>query len=109
MRSLLRSSLLVVLAALVATTLGSCGKPQTVARKVHEPGGVKPPVDTDSADALTMAAAVTPYDSYGTDVARGIFPRTIRHAMGETTVAEQPKRIVTLGVGELDTAMTFGV
>jgi len=109
MRSLLRSTLLLVLAALVATTLGSCGKPKSVARKVHEPGGVKVPQETDAPDALTMAAAMVPYDTYGTDAARGIFPRTIRHAMGDTVIAGQPKRIVTLGIGELDTTIRLGV
>ncbi len=35
--------------------------------------------------------------------------RTIQHAMGTTKVSENPKRVVVLDTGELDSAMTLGV
>ncbi|MFH8405939.1 ABC transporter substrate-binding protein [Streptomyces sp. NPDC018019] len=45
----------------------------------------------------------------GTDAAPGQFPRTVRHAMGRTTLKAAPKRVVVLDVGELDNVVSLGV
>ncbi|MDF0531790.1 iron-siderophore ABC transporter substrate-binding protein [Tsukamurella sp. 8F] len=45
----------------------------------------------------------------GTDAAPGVFPRTIKHANGETTLEKKPTRIVVLDTGELDDVLTLGV
>ncbi|MBW3558081.1 MAG: iron-siderophore ABC transporter substrate-binding protein [Actinobacteria bacterium] len=37
------------------------------------------------------------------------FPRTVQHAMGETTIPEQPERVVVLDTGELDSVTAFGI
>ncbi|MCK7623461.1 iron-siderophore ABC transporter substrate-binding protein [Streptomyces sp. RS10V-4] len=45
----------------------------------------------------------------GTDAAPGRFPRTIRHAMGTTTLPAAPRRVVVLDVGELDNVVSLGI
>ncbi|WP_438488235.1 ABC transporter substrate-binding protein [Streptomyces sp. S186] len=45
----------------------------------------------------------------GTDAAPGRFPRTVRHAMGATTIPSAPQRVVVLDVGELDNAVSLGI
>jgi iron complex transport system substrate-binding protein len=109
MRSSVRSVLTVLLAILVAGTVSSCGEPKGVPRRVHEAGGVAPAKLSDAPDALRVNNSVRPYDGYGTSVAPGTFPRTVRHAMGDTVVPAEPKRVVTLSVGDLDTVLTLGV
>lgn len=46
---------------------------------------------------------------YGTDALPGVFPRTITHAMGKTTLAKKPTRVVVLDTGELDNVVALGV
>ncbi|MGH2381203.1 MAG: ABC transporter substrate-binding protein [Candidatus Limnocylindria bacterium] len=36
-------------------------------------------------------------------------PRTIEHAMGDTTIPEQPERVVVLDTGELDSMVALGI
>ncbi|MFF9806534.1 ABC transporter substrate-binding protein [Streptomyces coeruleorubidus] len=55
------------------------------------------------ADAARKTAAM------GTDAGPGEWPRTITHAMGETELKAQPKRVVVLDVGELDNVVSLGV
>ncbi|MPY62074.1 ABC transporter substrate-binding protein, partial [Streptomyces spongiae] len=45
----------------------------------------------------------------GTTAKAGEFPRTIKHAMGETEIKAKPKRVVVLDVGELDNVVSLGV
>jgi iron complex transport system substrate-binding protein len=60
-------------------------------------------------EAAPMGPIFEPYAAYGTDAAWGEFPRTIRHAMGETTLETKPERLVTLDSGELDAAVSMGL
>lgn len=46
---------------------------------------------------------------YGTDAKPGEFPRTLTHAMGETTLEKRPERVVVLDVGEFDNVVSLGV
>lgn len=57
----------------------------------------------DFGDARKQTAAL------GTDAAPGRFPRTIKQAMGTTTLKARPKRVVVLDVGELDNVVALGV
>lgn len=43
------------------------------------------------------------------DPAAGPFPLTVEHAFGKTEVAEEPKRVVSVGVTEQDTILALGV
>lgn len=45
----------------------------------------------------------------GTDAEPGQFPRTIKHANGETEVKEKPERVVVLDMGELDSVLSLGI
>lgn len=69
---------------------------------------VPAPVASTDPEAVTMADALEPYKDFGTNAAPGEFPRTVRHAMGETTLEAAPLRIVTLDPGELDAAVQLG-
>ncbi|MFE0876526.1 ABC transporter substrate-binding protein [Streptomyces smyrnaeus] len=55
-----------------------------------------------------FAEAAKKTASFGTDAEPGQFPRTITHAMGETELKKQPKRVVVLDVGEFDNAVSLG-
>jgi len=59
--------------------------------------------------AVPEAVAFAPYANFGTDAAPGIFPRTIRHAFGETTIEKKPERVVVLDTGELDASVILGI
>lgn len=45
----------------------------------------------------------------GTDAEPGQFPRTIKHASGETEIKDKPQRVVVLDMGELDSVVSLGV
>ena len=69
-----------------------------------------PAAATSSApDATPIDVALAPYSEFGTDAAPGEFPRTVRHAMGETTVEAHPERVVVLDTGELDAMVELGI
>jgi iron complex transport system substrate-binding protein len=57
----------------------------------------------DFGDAAAKTAAM------GTDAEPGEFPRTVTHALGETEIKAEPKRVVVLDVGELDNVASLGV
>jgi iron complex transport system substrate-binding protein len=59
--------------------------------------------------AAPLAQVLAPYADYGTDAAPGEFPRTIHHAMGDTTIEQQPVRVIVLDTGELDAMLQLGV
>ncbi len=45
----------------------------------------------------------------GTTAKAGEFPRTLTHALGETTIKTKPKRVVVLDSGELDHVLALGI
>lgn len=45
----------------------------------------------------------------GSDAQPGVFPRTVKHANGTTTIASKPKRVVVLDTGELDSVVSLGI
>ena len=63
--------------------------------------------------ALTLsgctAAADDAADPAADTAASGSFPVTIEHAFGETTIDQQPNRVVTWGWGSADDAIALGV
>ena len=46
---------------------------------------------------------------FGSDAAPGVFPRTLTHANGETTLEAKPQRVVVLDTGELDAVLSLGI
>lgn len=108
------------LAVLVATALGGCGDsdevaaptaegPATTDDAVRGPVEVPPPMPSSNPKAVSIASALAPYERFGTDAAPAEFPRTVRHAMGETRIERAPARVVTLDTGELDTMVELGL
>jgi iron complex transport system substrate-binding protein len=57
----------------------------------------------------TGATDATDAPSAATSVDAGAFPVTIDHALGSTTVSEEPRRIVTIGWSDQDTLLSLGV
>jgi iron complex transport system substrate-binding protein len=70
---------------------------------------VPTPAASTATNAVPYAQALAPYAKFGTDAAPGVFPRTIRHAMGETTIKAAPQRVVVLDTGELDAMVELGI
>ncbi len=108
-----RRRAVVILAALVAMASGACGGSDEPATqqdaRATAPTEVPAPLPSSNPKAVTIASALAPYDRFGTDAAPGEFPRTIRHAMGETRIERAPARVVTLDTGELDTMVELGI
>ncbi|MFC5884727.1 ABC transporter substrate-binding protein [Kitasatospora aburaviensis] len=55
------------------------------------------------------ATVIEKMKGFGTDAAPGVYPRTIRHAMGETVIPAKPVRVVVLDTGELDNVVSLGI
>lgn len=110
----------VVALAVALATAGCSAEPDTVAAtnqpvttttapaKANVPAVPEAKVSTNP-KAVSIASGTAPYAKFGTDAAPGVFPRTIRHAMGETRIEKAPLRVVTLDTGELDTAVELGI
>lgn len=66
-----------------------------------------------NADVATGGSKFTTADQetakLGTDAAPGVFPRTLKHANGETTLEKKPARVVVLDTGELDDVVSLGI
>ncbi|KNY04823.1 iron-siderophore ABC transporter substrate-binding protein [Microbacterium sp. GCS4] len=63
-----------------------------------------------TAAALTACSPATDgADADLPEVAADAFPVTVEHAYGETTISEQPKRVVSVGYTEQDTLWALGV
>ncbi|MEV8372825.1 iron-siderophore ABC transporter substrate-binding protein [Kribbella sp. NPDC056861] len=45
----------------------------------------------------------------GSDAEPGVFPRTVKHALGETKLEKKPERVVVLDSGELDGVLALGI
>ena len=45
----------------------------------------------------------------GSDAQAGQFPRTVKHALGETKLEKKPERVVVLDSGELDDVLALGI
>ncbi|MGW6934757.1 ABC transporter substrate-binding protein [Lentzea sp. NPDC054927] len=48
-------------------------------------------------------------NGFGTTQKPGEFPRTIKHAMGETKLEKKPERVIVLDTGELDNVVALGI
>ncbi|MBB6568011.1 iron-siderophore ABC transporter substrate-binding protein [Kribbella sandramycini] len=96
----MRSSIAVVAALLV---LAACGGKDTgsadtgVGDKEVATGGRL----FKTADAETA--------KLGSDAQPGVFPRTVKHALGEAKLDKKPEKIVVLDSGELDDVLALGI
>ncbi|MFJ9520479.1 ABC transporter substrate-binding protein [Kitasatospora sp. NPDC101801] len=55
------------------------------------------------------ATVIEKMKGFGADAAAGVFPRTVKHAMGSTEIAKKPVRVVVLDTGELDNVVALGI
>ncbi|MFE2756579.1 ABC transporter substrate-binding protein [Actinosynnema sp. NPDC059335] len=83
---------------LAALTLAACGQADTPTDKPAVAQG-----GSEFGKAGEKSAG------FGTDARPGQFPRTIKHAMGETVIEKRPERVVVLDGGELDNVVALGV
>lgn len=110
----------IVLMTSAALVVAACGESDEGTAAGERPsasassaGATRPTVPaakpSSSAKAVSIASATAPYATFGTDAAPGEFPRTVRHAMGETRLDRMPVRVVTLDTGELDGMAELGI
>ncbi|MDH6706967.1 iron complex transport system substrate-binding protein [Kitasatospora sp. MAA19] len=79
-------------------------------------GGATPGSGGASADQKSVkqggddyATVIEKMKGFGTDAAPGVYPRTVKHAMGETVIPAKPTRVVVLDTGELDNVVSLGI
>jgi iron complex transport system substrate-binding protein len=70
---------------------------------------VPPGAVSNVAGAVPHDPAVAVYDAFGTAAAPGVFPRTIKHAMGTAELKASPQRVLPIDSGELDTVVQLGL
>jgi len=110
-----RMSTLLMATVLALAACGEGGSTEPAAGPAQAPPAavgapeVPPARPSPKPNAVTIGSATAPYARFGTDAAPGAFPRTVRHAMGDTRVDRAPVRVVTLDTGELDTAVELGI
>lgn len=94
-------------AALCSVALAGCG----VVKGAHgdTQGTAAPGSSKVAVGGAGFSTADKETAKLGTDAAAGEFPRTIRHAMGETRIEVRPTRVVTLDTGEPDALLALGV
>lgn len=61
--------------------------------------------DDDTSTGSATATATSAADADATSA----FPVTIQHKLGETTIPQEPKRVVTLGLSDQDAVLALGV
>lgn len=48
-------------------------------------------------------------DGTGSDAADGVFPRSVKHVLGETVIPSEPKRVAIISTGQFDSALAVGI
>ncbi|PRY12596.1 iron-siderophore ABC transporter substrate-binding protein [Kineococcus rhizosphaerae] len=111
-RALPRRRLLTLLAATAgAPALVACGGAADRPATAAAPSGTGSPSAAPSA-APPDGTWVTPRDlpaGWGSGQADGVFPRTVTHAAGRTTIERAPARVVVISTGQLDAVLTLGL
>ncbi|KUL46903.1 ABC transporter substrate-binding protein [Streptomyces regalis] len=102
-----RGTAAVALAVAAALSLAACGGSNDSADKKPAAGAGDKKAVAQGGDEFADAAKKTA--EMGTDAKPGEWPRTVEHAMGETVIESQPKRVVVLDVGELDNVVSLGI
>ncbi|MFD3406837.1 ABC transporter substrate-binding protein [Kribbella sp. NPDC058693] len=77
-----------------------------------ETGGTRNPVlgASKGSDDGPTAAPSALADGMGSDVGKdGVFPRTVKHFKGSTTLKAAPTRIAVLSTGQLDDLLSLGI
>ncbi|PXA68869.1 iron-siderophore ABC transporter substrate-binding protein [Cryobacterium arcticum] len=64
---------------------------------------------TATADTTVYTTPRTMPDGKGSGAEDGVFPRTVVHFGGETTLESEPKKIVVISTGQADALLTLGI
>lgn len=90
----------------VASALSAAVAPSTTAA-VPSPAAVTSAADTGT--TTSFAAPRTVPGGMGSGQADGVFPRTVTHFGGATTIPAAPQRVVVISTGQLDGLLTLGL
>lgn len=110
-----RGTTAVALALAAALSLAACGSGSGSGSGSGEGGSGSGKSDNGGGSKSVaqggedFAKAAEETAKMGTTAKAGEFPRTIKHAMGETELKSRPTRVVVLDVGELDNVVSLGV
>ncbi|MEV6972305.1 iron-siderophore ABC transporter substrate-binding protein [Kitasatospora sp. NPDC093806] len=89
---------------------GADGSGGSAASGAAQPsGGSSPNQKSVKQGGDDYATVIEKMKGFGTDAAPGVYPRTVRHAMGETVIPARPTRVVVLDTGELDNVVSLGI
>ncbi|MFI5646340.1 ABC transporter substrate-binding protein [Kitasatospora sp. NPDC051705] len=88
---------------------GGSGGPGASGGSTPGTGGSSPDQKSVKQGGDDYATVIEKMKGFGTDAAPGVYPRTVRHAMGETVVPARPTRVVVLDTGELDNVVSLGI
>ncbi|MFD0009058.1 ABC transporter substrate-binding protein [Streptomyces sp. NPDC127178] len=103
-----RGTAAVALAVAAALSLAACGSSNDGSDNAGSAAGSGNKKDV-AKGGKDFASAAEKTAAMGTDAKPGQWPRTVEHAMGETVIDSQPKRVVVLDVGELDNVVSLGI
>lgn len=91
-------SLMLLVVTLVVTVTACAG-----------PAPAPPDTKAITTGGERFSIADTETAALGSDAEPGVFPRTVRHARGETVLDAAPQRVVVLDTGELDDVLSLGL
>ena len=97
-----RTTSLVAVAAIVAALLAGCAAQTPAAPTPSGPG-------TASAAAVEWTIPRQMPEGKGSGADDGVFPRTVVHFSGETTLETAPEKVVVISTGQADAMLTLGI
>ncbi|MFF1872913.1 ABC transporter substrate-binding protein [Kitasatospora herbaricolor] len=93
--------------------LAACGSSTGATGEAAPAGGASTGATPDQKSVKQggddYATVIEQMKAFGTDAAPGVYPRTIKHALGETVIPAKPVRVVVLDTGELDNVVALGI
>jgi iron complex transport system substrate-binding protein len=106
----MKAVLAVSAVSVVGGLLSGCGSSAAdddAGASSHADGTVNKVADASEGPSAAPSALT---DGMGSDnETDGLFPRTVTHFEGQTTIKAQPKRIAVLSTGQLDDLLTLGI
>ncbi|MDU0348236.1 iron-siderophore ABC transporter substrate-binding protein [Actinomyces sp. MRS3W] len=111
-----RTALSVLGAAAVVPVLAACSSNSatstssaSAASEASSAAGAATDAATDATVAADGTVPTTIPDGMGSGEGDDVFPRTVTHFLGDTTIEAAPARLVIISTGQLDAAVTLGV
>ncbi|PHP53735.1 iron-siderophore ABC transporter substrate-binding protein [Actinomyces ruminis] len=104
-----RTALGVLGAAVAVPVLAACSGSTTSTSTGSASADASAAADAASAAAGNATVPTTIPDGMGSGQGDDVFPRTVTHFLGDTTIEASPQRVVIISTGQLDAALTLGV